>query len=127
MSFTSNTVLLASAALVGGLVVSVPAEATRPVYPARVQVVADEFRFTLSRLKIKAGPAIVQLANFGEDPHDLRFRRTGGTRTYVIRETGPGDERDLEVRLLAGRFTLWCSIADHRKRGMETTLRVVRR
>jgi plastocyanin len=120
-------VLLGSAALAGALLLSGPAEATRSVYPARVQVVADEFRFTLSRLKIKAGPAIVQLANFGEDPHDLRFRRAGGTRTYAIRETAPGEDRDLEVKLLPGRFTLWCSIADHRKRGMQTQLLVLKR
>lgn len=114
------------AATAGALATAVPTAAA-PVYPARVQVAADEFRLTLSRLKIKTGPAIVQLANFGEDPHDLKFRRAGGTRTYVIRETGPGEDRDLEVKLLAGRFTLWCSIADHRKRGMQATLLVLKR
>jgi plastocyanin len=108
------------------LVAALPAGAASPVYPARVQVAADEFRFTLSRLKIKAGPAIVQLANFGEDHHDLKFRRAGGTRTYSIPETGPGEDRDLEVKLLAGKFTLWCSIADHRRRGMQAKLLVVK-
>jgi hypothetical protein len=111
----------------GALVVAVPTAAAPVVYPARVQVAADEFRLTLSRLKLRAGPVIVQLANFGEDPHDLKFRRAGGTRTYVIRETAPGEDRDLEVRLLPGRFTLWCSIADHRKRGMQATLLVLKR
>jgi plastocyanin len=114
------------AAAVGALVLAVPTAAA-PVYPARVQVAADEFRLTLSRLKLKAGPVIVQVANYGEDPHDLKFRRAGGTRTYVIRETAPGEDRDLEVKLLPGRFTLWCSIADHRKRGMKATLLVLRR
>lgn len=114
-------------AFVVALVAVLPAGAASPVYPARVQVAADEFRFTLSRLKIKAGPAIVQLANFGEDAHDLKFRRAGGTRTYSIPETGPGEDRDLEVKLLAGKFTLWCSIADHRKRGMQARLLVVKR
>jgi plastocyanin len=94
--------------------------------PARVQVGADEFRYTLSRLSIKAGPAIVQLANFGEDEHDLRLRRAGGTRTYAIGTTGPGKVAELEARFRAGRFTLWCSLADHRRRGMSATL-VVRR
>jgi hypothetical protein len=113
-------------AAAGALVVAVPTAAA-PVNPARVQVAAEEFRLTLSRLKLKAGPVIVQLANFGEDPHDLKFRRAGGTRTYVIRETAPGEDRDLEVELLPGRFTLWCSIADHRKRGMQATLLVLKR
>jgi hypothetical protein len=97
------------------------------VSPARVQVGADEFRYTLSRQTIPAGPAIVQLANFGEDEHDLRLRRAGGTRTYRIGKVRPGRVADLEARFLAGRFTLWCSLADHRRRGMSATLVVAPR
>jgi plastocyanin len=108
--------------------VAVPAAAApAPVYPARVQVVAAEFSLTPSRAKIKAGTAIIQLANFGEDAHDLRFHRAGGTRTYAIATTAPGEDRNLEVKLLPGRYSLWCSIADHRKLGMQTTLLVVKR
>ena len=92
--------------------------------PARVQVGADEFGYSLSRPAIKAGPAIVQLANFGEDEHDLRMRRIGGTRTYRIGTVAPGDVGELEARFLPGRFRLWCSLADHRARGMSATLLV---
>jgi hypothetical protein len=92
--------------------------------PARVQVGAEEFGYTLSRPSIKAGPAIVQLANFGEDEHDLRLRRVGGTRTYRVGTASPGGVRELEARFLPGRFRLWCSIADHRARGMTATLLV---
>ena len=94
--------------------------------PARVQVGADEFRYTLSRQSITAGPAIVQLVNYGEDEHDLRLRRIGGTRTYRIGKVRPGALAELETRFLPGRFTLWCSLGDHRRRGMTATL-VVRR
>ena len=94
------------------------------VSPARVQVSADEFRFTLSRQSIKAGSAIVQLVNYGEDEHDLRLRRAGGTRVYRLGVTRPGGVRELETRLLPGRFTLWCSLADHRRRGMTAALLV---
>src|SRR5207248_1793790 len=38
--------------------------------PARVQIGAAEYSFSLSRQTIRAGPAIVELVNFGEDPHD---------------------------------------------------------
>jgi hypothetical protein len=94
------------------------------VAPARVQVSADEFGYALSRGSIPAGPAIVQLANFGEDEHDLRLRRAGGTRTYAIGKVRPGRIGELEARFLPGRFTLWCSVADHRARGMSATLLV---
>lgn len=90
--------------------------------PARVQVGADEFRLALSRQTITAGPAIVQLANYGEDEHDLRLQRIGGTRVYRIRTVAPGGVAELEARFLPGRFRLWCSLADHRARGMTATL-----
>jgi uncharacterized cupredoxin-like copper-binding protein len=94
------------------------------VAPARLQVGADEFGYTLSRPAIKAGPAIVQVANFGEDEHDLRLKRVGGTRVYRVGVVRPGALGELEARFRPGRFTLWCSVADHRRRGMTATLLV---
>jgi hypothetical protein len=38
----------------------------------------------------------------------------------------PGRYSDREYRLLPGTYVLWCSIADHRARGMTAKL-VVRR
>ena len=90
--------------------------------PARIQVGADEFRYSLSRQSLRAGPAVVQLVNYGEDEHDLRFRRLGGTRIYRLGKVRPGGVAELEARLLPGRFALWCSLADHRARGMRATL-----
>ena len=94
--------------------------------PSRLQVVAREFSLTLSRQKLKAGPVIIELVNFGEDVHDLRLRRVGGTRTRGIPIVKPGGHLALVARLPAGRYRLWCSIADHRTRGMHAVL-VVRR
>jgi hypothetical protein len=94
--------------------------------PSRLQVVAREFSLTLSRQKLKAGPAIIELVNFGEDVHDLRLRRVGGTRIRGIPIVKPGGHLALVTRLPAGRYRLWCSIADHRTRGMHAVL-VVRR
>jgi hypothetical protein len=94
--------------------------------PARLQVVAREFSFALSRPKLKAGPAIVELVNFGQDAHDLRLRRVGGTLIYAIPVVQPGRHAGLRARLRPGRYLLWCSVADHRALGMRATL-VVRR
>ncbi len=103
------------------MIVSLPAPP-----PARVQVVAREFSLTLSRQTIKAGTAIVELANFGEDAHDLRLQRVGGTKVYgwPVAESGAVEDRTL--RLVPGRYRLWCSIADHRARGMAAILTVIR-
>jgi hypothetical protein len=92
--------------------------------PARVQASADEFDLTDSRASIRSGPAIIELVNYGEDDHDLALRRVGGTRTYRIGIVHPGKTGELETRLLSGRFVVWCTLADHRSRGMRATLRV---
>jgi hypothetical protein len=94
--------------------------------PSRVQVSALEFEYRLSRLSVRQGPALIELVNYGEDEHDLHLRRAGGTRTYRIGKVRRGHVGELETRFLPGRFTLWCSLADHRKRGMSASL-VVRR
>ena len=110
--------LLAIGAAVAGL--AAPSASA----PARLGVVAKEFRFSLSRTTLKHGRAIIELDNFGEDVHDLRLRRVGGTRTYALAETAAGQRAELDTKLAPGTYRLWCSIADHRARGMHATLRV---
>jgi plastocyanin len=110
--------LLAAGAVAAGLFA--PAAAA----PARLGVTAKEFSFALSRTTLKRGPAIVELDNFGQDVHDLRLRRVGGTRTYGTGVTKPGHRAELDVTLRPGVYRLWCSIADHRARGMYATFRV---
>ena len=94
--------------------------------PARVQVVAQEFRYSLSRQTIKAGWAVIELRNAGEDAHDLRLRRVGGTRVYVWPVSLPGTVVDRTVKLLPGRYRLYCGVANHRTLGMQATLVVKR-
>jgi hypothetical protein len=95
--------------------------------PARLQATADEFSLVLSRTRLKAGPALVELVNFGEDDHDLRLRRVGPktTRTWRIPVVHPGDRDELQAILGSGTFRVWCAVADHRKLGMRATLVVV--
>jgi hypothetical protein len=104
-----------------------PSQGVRGPAPARVQVVAEEFSLALSRRTLKAGPAIIELANFGEDPHDLKLRRQApGSPTLTIPQVPPARQARLRARLAPGRFVLWCSVADHRERGMEARLTVRR-
>ena len=109
--------LLAAAALL----VSAGHAATRE--PARTQVSASEFRLVLSRSTVPTGPVIVELYNRGEDDHDLALRRLGkGAVTRRIGIVHPGKVADLEARLAPGTFVLWCTLADHRARGMHARL-----
>ena len=94
--------------------------------PARVQVTAQEFRYTLSRQSIRAGWTTVELRNGGQDAHDLRMRRAGGTRVYEWPNVQPGQVADKTFKLLPGTYVLWCGVANHRALGMTATL-VVRK
>ena len=117
---------LAAATLAALAACAAPLGAAAPA-PARVQVTAKEFFLALSRRSIVAGPAIVELVNFGEDAHDVRLRRDGGTRVYRTPAVEPGAYFDLEVTLAPGRYRLWCGIANHRALGMSAALTVVAR
>jgi plastocyanin len=120
----ARSLALAVCALATLLAAFAPAyAASRP--PARVQVTASEFDFVLSRKSVKSGRVIVQLHNLGEDPHDLAVRRVARkARTFTTREVLPEEHTDLNVRLGPGRYRLWCTIADHRQRGMQAILTV---
>jgi plastocyanin len=97
-----------------------------PRAPARVQVVAREYSFSLSRLHVPAGTAVIELANFGQDPHDLRVQRVGAKHVAGLGVVPPGKRGELTVKLAPGRYSFWCSVANHRKLGMRTTLVVTR-
>jgi len=114
---------VAVVAAVAGLATA-PVRAAPPIKVTRVQVSGKEFWYGLSRRTVAQGPAIVQFVNFGEDPHDMRIRRVGGTRTYRTPLVQPGEYFDLELKLQPGRYKLWCSVANHEQLGMKAFLTV---
>jgi hypothetical protein len=121
--FVAATVALVAA--IGLMVLTGPAAGARG--PARVQVTALEFEYRLSRLRVPEGKLLVELANFGQDEHDLALRRVGGKRTFALPKTLPGERRTRALRLGPGRYRLWCRLGDHQVRGMYAGLRVTKR
>ena len=98
------------------------AAGTSKTFPTRVQVTAKEFWYALSSRSVKPGPAVIEFVNFGQDPHDMRVQKIGTTKVYSVPIVQPGDHYDLSVKLLPGRYLLWCSIANHKQLGMQATL-----
>jgi uncharacterized cupredoxin-like copper-binding protein len=92
--------------------------------PARLGVSASEYHLVLSRPSVKAGVVEIELQNTGQDPHDLRVRRVGGSHTFSVLLTDPGKRRSISIRVRPGRYQLWCSVADHAALGMRAQLRV---
>ena len=114
-------ILLSGFAFAGAM----PAQAAAPL--SRVQVVAVEFHYRLSRVRVPAGPVRIELANFGQDEHDLRLRRIGGSRFYHVPSALPGQRQTLNAHLAPGLYRLKCTLADHAARGMRAELRVTPR
>jgi plastocyanin len=110
-----------------GAVLLAPLVHTATPPPTQMQVVAREYSFTLSRLHVKSGPAVIELANFGQDPHDLRLQRRGARHIAGLGTVAPGQRAELSLRLRPGRYSLWCSVANHRQLGMRATLVVTKR
>jgi plastocyanin len=91
--------------------------------PARVQVVAKEYSFTLSRPEVPAGEVVIELVNRGEDMHNMHvLEPTEGTEPGALPNTDPGSVRDLKLKLHAGSYTLFCSLPGHEAKGMKATL-----
>lgn len=128
---TSLRAVGALAACAAFLLVTAVAGAGRERAPARMMVSAREHSLVLSRQSIVAGPALIEFLNRGEDPHDLRIRRivshgVSARRTFSVPETRSGGLAELEARLPAGRYKLWCSLPGHEQLGMRAKLRVKR-
>jgi hypothetical protein len=95
--------------------------------PSRLLVTSREYSLTLSRPKVDAGQAIVQLYDFGEDPHDLQLQRVGSNRVFSMGVVAPGDTGELRLKLRKrSRYRLWCSLANHAALGMTAKLRTSR-
>ncbi len=88
---------------------------------SRMQVVSREFTFQLSRTQLGAGPATIELANFGQDAHDLRVQRIGAAHIAGTPVVQAGGRADLTLKLRPGRYRYWCSVANHRALGMRGT------
>jgi plastocyanin len=101
--------------------------AEAPAAPAtpRVQVIAKEYSFTLSRAEVPAGKVIVEFVNGGEDPHNLHLEEPAESVEAGSFPTSlPGFHGDLTLNLRPGSYTLFCSLPGHEAKGMKATLTV---
>jgi plastocyanin len=81
-----------------------------------VRVTASSYTLKLSA-KPKPGVVKFVVRNTSKDAHDLWIR--GGGKTWKSRILGPRGSATVTATLKRGvKYTFWCSIASHRKKGM---------
>lgn len=91
-----------------------------------VGVGAREYRLAVYRATAPTGLVRFNLANYGEDGHDLVVATRDGRELGRTAEVRPGRRTTLRLRLAPGRYRLVCDLADHEARGMVASLRVTR-
>jgi hypothetical protein len=96
-----------------------PTPTPTPTLPSRSHVVLKEWSVTSSYIVMKAGPLEFNVDNVGEDDHNLSIEDRDDTVAVA-----PGGSGQLTVTLAPGTYTLYCSLPDHKKAGMWTTLTV---
>jgi hypothetical protein len=92
---------------------------------ARMQAVTREFSITLSRKTVPAGQVSIELANFGQDPHDLRVERVDHPDTgFAFTLAKPGSVASKKLSLAPGEWKLYCTLEGHAAAGMRAYLTV---
>lgn len=102
-----------------------PVTPPEPKPLGRLQVVAREFSFTLSRQSVTAGTVAIELDNHGEDPHDLRVERADDLLSgFNFTLTKPGEVTSRKLDLGPGTWKLYCTLDGHAALGMSATVTV---
>jgi uncharacterized cupredoxin-like copper-binding protein len=115
-----------AALLLAAVLAARPADARRQVPTTSVGVGAREYRLAAYRTSVPRGTVRFNLANYGEDGHDLVVRTSAGHDLARTGEVRAGKRATLALRLAPGTYRLICDLADHEARGMRTTFRVTR-
>lgn len=100
-------------------------EAGEQAAAATVEVAADpggDLDYVQDSLTAPAGTVTFAFTNEASVPHDFNIEQDGEQvdGTEVITQS----EEDLTVDLEPGRYTYYCSVANHREEGMEGELTV---
>lgn len=89
---------------------------------AMVNVVAEEFNFTLDSSQLSAGPTTFVIKNNGSMKHD--FEISGNGIEQKTDKINPGETTELTVELEPGTYTYICTIPGHEELGMRGTFTV---
>lgn len=101
----------------GGAASGTPA----PGAGTRIAVTETEYSIRLPGATLTPGTYTFAVDNAGAATHDLVIKGPGvdSARTSQLKGGGKGE---VTVTLQPGSYELWCSVGNHRSRGMQTTV-----
>jgi plastocyanin len=116
-------IALLALALLGA---AAPARAGAPTGGTAVGIGEREFSIAPYRSSVPKGLVRFNVSNFGEDGHNLTIvRASDGKRIAASPEIRAGRQYTLRARLTkAGTYRLYCTIANHKRLGMKSKIRV---
>ena len=86
--------------------------------PTQIKVVAKDFSYTPDRIEVTSGEELSML-NRGYAFHDMQVE---GEQGLLIPEVASGATTAASIGLPPGTYTIYCTVDDHRKQGMEAAL-----
>ena len=93
-----------------------------PAYPSRTGVDLTEWAVRPAYATLAGGRVVFNVANLGEDDHNLSVRGDG--IEYGRVDGAPGNTGSLVLQLRPGTYTLYCSLQGHEEQGMSADVSV---
>ena len=113
-----SLMLALAAAAVALLYTPVASPNATAMTPTTVTVTMKEFKFTLSKTRVRHGSVTFKLVNKGKLPHDFAI---AGKKSKLIKH---GKTGTLTVTLKAGKIAYKCTVPGHAAAGMKGKLTV---
>jgi plastocyanin len=96
----------------------------KPVREARAfTVTLDDYLIRPQDIRVPKGQRLtVTVHNAGRLGHTFRIRSAGHRNVMVITTIAPGASKSRSFKLAAGRYTMYCALANHEQLGMSGKL-----
>jgi uncharacterized cupredoxin-like copper-binding protein len=95
---------------------------TAPTGATEIAVTETEFSIALPSTTLTPGTYKFVLKNDGNAPHDFAIRGPGVDAKSTL--LAGGQQGELTATLGPGSYEVWCTVGNHRQRGMQTTITV---
>jgi uncharacterized cupredoxin-like copper-binding protein len=105
-------VVLVSSLVYAGLRLAVAGDGPVPI----IEVKLTEFTIAMPKT-VPLGPVTFSITNAGTMDHNFEVEGQGIEKKFDT-PLKPGETRSLWVHLLPGKYTVYCPVDDHEKRGM---------